>query len=136
MTALATQINRFKCRSTTWQSSLGDKLRADRHFFTTVSEFSAHAKDCKSLRLAYFDRGLRQQHQILMDDGQACGGLWTLGADNRKASSLNGAGSAPSRAAFEPDPFTCDVIALDRKQQLPRANAFRRYELGTSHVSA
>jgi deoxyribodipyrimidine photolyase-related protein len=46
----------------------------DRHFFTTVRDFAAHAKGRKSLRLEYFYRELRQRHNILMDDGKPAGG--------------------------------------------------------------
>ena len=56
----------------------------DRHFFTTVADFAAHAKGRKSLRLEYFYRELRQRFDILMDGKQPVGGQWNFDADNRK----------------------------------------------------
>ena len=84
----------------------------DRHFFTTVSQFAAHAKGRKSLRLEYFYRELRQRHQILMDEGKPAGGQWNFDADNREAFGPKGPGPLPSRAIFEPDALTQEVIAL------------------------
>ena len=84
----------------------------DRHFFTTVSEFAAHANGRKSLRLEYFYRELRQRYNILMDDGKPAGGQWNFDADNREAFGPQGPGQIPVRATFEPDALTKEVIAL------------------------
>jgi deoxyribodipyrimidine photolyase-related protein len=84
----------------------------DRHFFTTVREFSAHAKGRKSLRLEYFYRELRQRHNILMQDGQPAGGQWNFDADNRETFGKQGPGLLPPRATFEPDALTLEVITL------------------------
>ena len=84
----------------------------DRHFFTTVRDFAAHANGRKSLRLEYFYRELRQRHNILMDDGKPAGGQWNFDADNREAFGPQGPGLVPTRAAFEPDALTQEVIAL------------------------
>ena len=84
----------------------------DRHFFTTVSEFAAHASGRKSLRLEYFYRELRQRYNILMDDGKPAGGQWNFDADNREAFGPQGPGQIPARATFKPDALTQEVIAL------------------------
>ncbi|MBA0915599.1 MAG: cryptochrome/photolyase family protein [Nitrospira sp.] len=84
----------------------------DRHFFTTVGEFAAHAKGRKSLRLEYFYRELRQRHDILMDGDQPAGGQWSFDAVNREAFGPQGPGLVPARATFEPDALTQKVIAL------------------------
>ena len=84
----------------------------DRHFYTTVREFSAHAKGRKSLRLEYFYRELRQRHGVLMEDGQPIGGKWNFDADNREAFGPIGPGTLPARATFEPDEITREVITL------------------------
>jgi deoxyribodipyrimidine photolyase-related protein len=75
----------------------------DRHFFTTVSEFAAHASGRKSLRLEYFYRELRQRHNILMEDGKPAGGQWNFDADNREAFGPQGPGPVPVRATFKHD---------------------------------
>jgi len=84
----------------------------DRHFFTTVREFAAHAKGRKSLRLEYFYRELRQRHQVLMDEGEPAGGQWNFDADNRETFGAKGPGAVPPRSSFEPDALTREVIAL------------------------
>ncbi|MBK4735219.1 cryptochrome/photolyase family protein [Noviherbaspirillum pedocola] len=88
------------------------EVREDRHFFTTVREFAAHAKGRKSLRLEYFYRELRQRHKVLMQDGAPIGGRWNFDADNRETFGPEGPGTVPARAAFPPDAITREVIAL------------------------
>jgi deoxyribodipyrimidine photolyase-related protein len=85
----------------------------DRHFYTTVRDFLAHAKGRKQLRLEYFYRELRQRHGILMqEDGQPVGGQWNFDADNREAFGPQGPGLLPERTTFKPDAITQEVIAL------------------------
>ena len=84
----------------------------DRHFFTTISDFAAHADGRKSLRLEYFYRELRQRYNILMDDDKPAGGQWNFDADNREAFGPHGPGPVPARATFEPDALTREVIKL------------------------
>jgi deoxyribodipyrimidine photolyase-related protein len=88
------------------------EVRDDRHFFSTVRDFAAHAAGRKSLRLEYFYRELRQRHRVLMQDGEPVGGQWNFDADNREAFGPGGPGVLPARATFEPDEITRDVIAL------------------------
>ncbi|ALT77985.1 cryptochrome/photolyase family protein [Paucibacter sp. KCTC 42545] len=96
------------------EAGLGPELevREDRHFYTTVRQFAAHAKGRKQLRLEYFYRELRQRHGVLMDEGQPCGGQWNFDADNRAAFGPAGPGLLPARATFEPDAITREVIEL------------------------
>ena len=84
----------------------------DRHFYTTVREFSAYAQGRKALRLEYFYRELRQRHDVLMNDGQPEGGRWNFDADNREAFGRNGPVDVPARASFASDALTREVIAL------------------------
>ncbi len=93
-------------------AGLALEICEDRHFFTTVREFAAHARGRKSLRLEYFYRELRQRHRVLMDDGQPSGGRWNFDTDNRAAFGPAGPGSVPPRATFTPDALTRELIAL------------------------
>ena len=52
-------------KATVKATGLSLEVCEDRHFFTTVADFSAHAKGRKSLRLEYFYRELRQRFGIL-----------------------------------------------------------------------
>ena len=87
------------------------EVREDRHFYTTVRDFAAHAKGRKTLRLEYFYRELRQHHGLLMKDGQPLGGQWNFDAENRDAFGATGPVGVPARASFAPDALTREVIA-------------------------
>ena len=87
-------------------------IREDRHFFSSVGDFAAHAKGRKSLRMEYFYREQRKRHQVLMQDDEPVGGQWNFDAENREAFDAAGPGAVPARASFEPDAVTREVIAL------------------------
>ncbi len=92
--------------------------RDDRHFYTTVRDFAAHAKSRKSLRMEFFYRAQRQRHGVLMapdqpgQPSQPLGGRWNFDADNRESFGARGPQDLPPRAAFAPDALTQDVIRL------------------------
>ncbi len=87
-------------------------IHEDRHFFSSVAEFAAHAKGRKSLRMEYFYREQRKRHQVLMQGDEPVGGQWNFDADNREAFGAAGPGAVPSRTVFEPDAITREVIEL------------------------
>jgi len=93
-------------------SGLPLDIYEDRHFFCTVSEFAAHAKRRKTLRMEYFYREQRQRHGVMMDNGMPIGDQWNFDADNRDAFDAAGPGRVPPRTAFVPDAITREVIAL------------------------
>ncbi len=88
------------------------ELREDRHFYTTVREFAAHARGRKTLRMEYFYREQRRRHGVLMDGDAPVGGQWNYDEENREAFGSEGPGAVPPRARFEPDAVTREVIAL------------------------
>ncbi len=87
-------------------------IREDRHFFSTVRDFAAHAKGRKQLRLEYWYRELRVRHQVLMDGEQPLGGQWNFDADNRGAFGKEGPPPIPAPARFEPNETTRGVLQL------------------------
>jgi deoxyribodipyrimidine photolyase-related protein len=93
-------------------SGLPLDIREDRHFFSSVADFAAHAKGRKSLRMEYFYREQRQRHRVLMQGDGPVGGQWNFDADNREAFGPAGPGAVPPRATFAPDAVTREVIAL------------------------
>jgi len=94
------------------QSGLVLDIREDRHFFSAVHEFAAHAQGRKQLRMEFFYREMRRRHRVLMDGDEPAGGQWNFDADNRDAFGKDGPGAVPERARFEPDAITREVIAL------------------------
>ncbi len=87
-------------------------IREDRHFFSSVRDFAAHARGRKALRMEYFYREQRKRHQVLMQGGEPVGGQWNFDADNREAFAAAGPGAVPARVMFEPDAVTREVMAL------------------------
>ncbi len=94
------------------RSGLPLDIREDRHFFSSIAEFAAHAKGRKSLRMEYFYREQRKRHQVLMQGDEPVGGQWNFDADNRESFGAAGPGAVPPRARFEPDAVTREVMAL------------------------
>lgn len=88
------------------------EIRDDRHFYTTVREFAAHAQGRKSLRMEYFYREQRRKHKVLMDGDRPAGGQWNFDADNRQAFGPQGPGFVPPRSHFEPDAITRELMVL------------------------
>jgi deoxyribodipyrimidine photolyase-related protein len=46
-------------------------IREDRHFFSSIRDFAAHAEGRKSLRMEYFYREQRKRHRVLMQDDES-----------------------------------------------------------------
>jgi deoxyribodipyrimidine photolyase-related protein len=88
------------------------EMREDRHFLCSRSEFAAHAKRRKQLRMEYFYREMRRRHGVLMAGDQPVGGAWNYDADNREAFGPQGPGFLPATPRFEPDAITQEVIEL------------------------
>jgi deoxyribodipyrimidine photolyase-related protein len=91
------------------------EIREDRHFFVSPSEFEAHARGRKSLRMEFFYREQRKRLRVLMDphdDDTPIGGQWNFDAENREAFAAGGPGQVPPRCRFEPDAVTREVISL------------------------
>jgi deoxyribodipyrimidine photolyase-related protein len=91
------------------------EVRPDRHFFTTVRDFTAHVRGLAGcpLRLEYFYRELRRRHGVLMTaDGQPEGGEWNHDKANRRSFGRAGPGLLPERLRFEPDATTREVLRL------------------------
>ena len=102
-------------RAVAAQHGLPLDVRDDRHFFSTVRVFAAHAEGRKQLRMEYFYREQRRQHAVLMDatdPTQPEGGQWNFDADNRQAFGKSGPGAVPPPSRFAPDAITQQVMAL------------------------
>jgi deoxyribodipyrimidine photolyase-related protein len=88
------------------------EVRPDRHFLCTTGRFAEYAADRKQLRMEHFYRGMRREHDVLMDDGDPAGGQWNFDADNRGRFGRDGPGDLPPTPSFPPDETTREVIRL------------------------
>lgn len=94
-------------------------IRDDTHFMCSRAQFRDWAGKNKSLRLEYFYRWMRKQHQVLMRDGQPEGGEWNYDQDNRKAFGKQGPKNIPTAPALTLDAITVEVMA-DIEKHFPK----------------
>ncbi len=89
-------------------------VRDDRHFFSTVRDFVAHAKGRKQLRLEYWYRELRLKHAILLEEDckTPLGGRWNFDAENRESFGKLGPTGVPPPTRIPPDEITIEVMRL------------------------
>lgn len=88
------------------------EVRDDLSFFSTVQEFAAFAQGRRQIRMEYWYRSLRKQHDILMDQGEPVGGQWNFDVDNRQHFGKGGPLDLPTPLAFPPDLLTQKVLDL------------------------
>lgn len=88
------------------------EIRPDRHFLASREEFAAHAKGRKQLRMEFFYREMRRQHEVLMDGDEPVGGAWNFDADNRESFGQSGPGDVPQPIRFRPDQVTSQALDL------------------------
>jgi deoxyribodipyrimidine photolyase-related protein len=88
------------------------EVRPDRHFLCAREAFAAHAEGRKQLRLEYFYREMRREHDVLMDGGRPAGGAWNFDKENRASFGTDGPGTVRKPRGFKPDALTREVLAL------------------------
>jgi deoxyribodipyrimidine photolyase-related protein len=89
--------------------------REDRHFLCSTSEFAAHARGRRQLRMETFYREMRRRHGVLMEGAKGdepAGGAWNFDAENRESFGSDGPGFVPPPARFSPDEITLEVIRV------------------------
>ncbi len=86
------------------------RLREDRGFISSRTEFSRWAAGKTSLRMEWFYRDMRRSHNILMEpDGTPSGGTWNFDEENRKPWPKGQA--VPPRFAIMPDAITQSIMS-------------------------
>lgn len=95
-----------------WQAEFGVvvEIRTDQRFLCSKEQFSSWANNRKQLRMEYFYREMRKQHQILMNHGQPIGGKWNYDAENRKVPKYGD--TVPSTYKIKPDIITKQVMEI------------------------
>ena len=95
-----------------WQSTLdvAVELREDDRFLCSLNKFNKWADGRRQLRMDFFYRDMRRDHNVLMDGGEPVGGKWNFDSDNREPPV---AGMViPPPLQFVPDKITNEVLAL------------------------
>jgi deoxyribodipyrimidine photolyase-related protein len=107
------------------------EVRLDRHFFTTVDDFSEHASGRKQLRLEFFYRPLRERFNVLMDNGEPAGGQWNYDADNRGSFGKSGPDKLRPPRRFKPlEQFDWPVTKKDARAALRDFITYRLSNFG------
>lgn len=88
------------------------EILPDRHFLCAVEEFAAHARGRKQLRMEFFYREMRRNHNVLMEGDQPVGGAWNFDVENRGRFGKSGPGQVPAPRTFKPDKLTREVLVL------------------------
>lgn len=86
------------------------EIREDTRFLCSASRFNKWADGKKSLRMEYFYREMRREHDILMRGDGPEGGHWNYDAENR--AKLPASVNLPEHPCFAPDEITQDCISL------------------------
>lgn len=99
-----------------WQDSLSVpvEIREDDRFFCSLDAFSSWASGSKQLRMEYFYRKMRKDHDILMDGTDPVGGKWNYDLQNRKTP--KGDLHVPTPYVGKIDEITKDVLSLVGRQ--------------------
>lgn len=90
--------------------SLPVHILQDDRFFCDLERFNTWAHGRKQLRMEYFYREMRKQHNILMTADGPTGGKWNFDSDNRKKPPKGT--TAPDTYRNKPDATTKAVLKL------------------------
>ncbi len=86
-------------------------IRDDDHFLCSKAEFKRWAGSSRSLRMEFFYRNMRRQHDVLMDGAAPAGGAWNYDADNRQSFGKHGPQAVPPLPQSAIDDITHQVFA-------------------------
>ena len=92
------------------QHDIAVEIRNDDRFMCPPERFADWADGRKQLRMDFFYREMRREHDVLMDGKEPIGGKWNYDAENRESPDLSLAVPAP--LSFAPDTITQEVLAL------------------------
>ncbi len=99
-------------RSTAEKANVLLDQRESRHFFCSRARFRTHAQGRKSLRMEFFYREMRKEHDILMHGDRPEGGAWNFDKENRGSFGASGPQDVPPPPSFPPDATTRAVLDM------------------------
>ncbi len=107
---IATEPGEWRVQTAMRQMDLNLELREDTRFLCSLGRFRRWAAGRTELRMEFFYRDMRRQHDILMDGAKPEGGRWNFDAENRKRLPLNM--HIPPPPTCPPDDITEQVMRL------------------------
>ncbi len=96
----------------TWHEAAGCEvdIRGDDRFLCSIRQFRGWAEGRRTLRMEFFYREMRRQHDVLMDGELPEGERWNFDPENRKK--LPAGQEVPPTPEFTPDAITEGVMRL------------------------
>lgn len=96
----------------TWEDEMNVTvdIRADNRFLCSVDTFFSWARGRKNLRMEYFYREMRKQHNVLMENDHPVGGKWNYDVENRNPPKLSL--DIPKPYMVQVDDITQEVLGL------------------------
>ena len=96
-----------------WEQDFGVpvEIREDDRFLCGIEQFKRWAEGRKGLRMEFFYREMRRQHNILMEGDAPVGGAWNYDSENRDNPGVDPL-MIPNPASFKIDGITLDVLKL------------------------
>jgi deoxyribodipyrimidine photolyase-related protein len=96
-----------------WERAFGVpvEIREDERFLCGIGQFKGWAEERKSLRMEFFYREMRRQHNILMEGDAPIGGDWNYDSENRDNPGIDPL-MIPNPASFKIDGITQEVLTL------------------------
>jgi deoxyribodipyrimidine photolyase-related protein len=119
-----------------WQEELAIpvEVRDDTRFLCSIERFSAWAKDRNSLRMEYFYREMRREHQILLQGDEPVGGQWNFDQENRQA--LPPEIRLPDHPSFPVDEITSQVIDLVTSRFSDHFGSLKNFDMPVTRAQA
>ena len=95
-----------------WETDLGIavEIRQDDRFLCSSEMFETWAAGRKQLRMDFFYREMRRQHDVLMVEGKPVGGKWNYDVENRERPDPSQ--QVPAPLQFSPDETSQTVLNL------------------------
>ncbi|HET7883653.1 MAG TPA: cryptochrome/photolyase family protein [Acetobacteraceae bacterium] len=112
------------------------EFRADRHFLCTPDVLAEFTSRHRQPVLETFYRFMRQQLDILLEDGDPVGGRWNLDAENRESFGRKGPPLVPPLPSFKPDETTRAVTALVQREFPDNPGRLDHFDLPVSRAHA
>lgn len=92
------------------------EMLEDETFFCSHDRFAEHAEGRKQLRMEYFYREMRREHDVLVDGDRPEGGKWNYDAANRQSFGKDGPENLAPATKRRHHKLVADTLAYVRKR--------------------
>jgi len=112
------------------------EIRPDRHFLSSVDDFTTFAQGRRSLLMETFYRRMRRDRDILMQGREPVHGRWNFDKDNRKGFGSKGPSRIKAPRSFSPDSITWSVMELVQRECADSPGRIEHFDYPVTHEQA